>query len=297
MKPKSCPRYHKLDQSPFYKLSSKKKLARLLYSSREKIKELSSTEDLYYVFDLPNERTGKIRKISAPRADLKLVQKRIADLLQRVVPPDFLFSPVKGRSYVDNASIHRGANSVCLLDIADFYPSCRQDRVKSFFQHKLKCSADVAAILRNLTCFKTALPQGSPCSPILAFLAYSDMWEELDEIARDQGCVFTAYVDDLTVSGKNVSPSLIWRLKLAMHNYGHRTNKRKERLKYQRPAEITGVVLRADSLHPPNRQRLLLAKALEAQRAAAHNADGGTSFDGQVRSRKSQISQIVSRNS
>ena len=108
--PKKRDSYHGERDSPFFRLRSKAKLASLLFISLEKLKALASADDLYFEFE-KSKSSGGIRKISAPRDDLKAVQRRIANLLMRIAPPDYLFAPVAGRSYVDNAAQHLGATS------------------------------------------------------------------------------------------------------------------------------------------------------------------------------------------
>lgn len=88
--------------SPFFRLRSRAKLAKLLHVSRPKLESLARTQGLYHQFEKP-KASGGVRLINAPRADLKAVQARIANLLHRIAPPDYLFAPVSGRSYVDNA--------------------------------------------------------------------------------------------------------------------------------------------------------------------------------------------------
>ena len=101
-------RKHKLRDSPFFRLRSKSKLARLLLVSSKKLKRLADLEGGYIKFQKP-KKNGEMRDISAPIAPLKATQRRIADLLSRIIPPDYLFAPVEGRSYVDNAARHIGA--------------------------------------------------------------------------------------------------------------------------------------------------------------------------------------------
>ncbi|MEO9604392.1 MAG: RNA-directed DNA polymerase, partial [Lentilitoribacter sp.] len=88
-----------------------------------------------------------MRDINAPIKPLKDVQTRIAVLLSRIAPPDYLFAPVADRSYVDNAAVHRGARSVRLLDIEDFFPSCTINKAIWFFRRGMECAPDVAVIL------------------------------------------------------------------------------------------------------------------------------------------------------
>lgn len=111
-------RYYKERESPFFRLRSKAKLASLLYVSERKLKALTKANNLYVTFPR-RKASGGFRIINAPREDLKKVQARIASLLQRIAPPNFLYAPVAGRSYVDNAAAHLAAKSICLLDIED----------------------------------------------------------------------------------------------------------------------------------------------------------------------------------
>ena len=210
--PKKPNKHHDERDSPFFRLRSRAKLASLLFINQAKLQTLArGAQDLYYQFQKPKS-SGGFRDINAPRPDLKAVQARIKDLLQRIAPPDYLFAPVSGRSYVDNAAAHRGASSVHLLDIEDFFPSCTANKVIWFFHKRMKCSPDVAAIIRGIVTREASLPQGSPCSPILAYLCYVDMWEEISRIVENAGCTLSVYADDLTISGETVPEAAIWEI-------------------------------------------------------------------------------------
>ena len=92
------------------------------------------------------------------------------------------------------------------------------------------------------------MPQGSPCSPILAYLCYVDMWEEIERLVSESGCKLSVYADDLTISGEIVPESLIWDIKKTLFRHGFRHKPSKERSKIKKPAEITGVILQGDRL-------------------------------------------------
>lgn len=293
--PKKADKYHGERDSPFFRLRSRAKLASLLYISPAKLTALASERDPYFQFTKPKS-FGGIREISAPRDDLKAVQARIADLLRRIAPPDYLFAPVARRSYVDNAAAHLGAHSIRLLDIEDFFPSCTANKVIWFFHKRMQCSPDVAAIIRGLVTRKSSLPQGSPCSPILAYLCYVDMWEEISCIVESAGCALSVYADDLTISGKTVPEAAIWQIKKVLRRHGHRYNTSKERSKRERPAEITGVILRPDGLHAPNR---LHKKLYEIRRGLgeASSHEHKATLKAEARGREAQMNQVTSRNS
>lgn len=177
-----------LRDSPFFRMRSRKKLAALLNVSESALENICKRDDLYvrcwkhkrekdsWLRTAPcPDVTAHYRPIDIPDSGLKALQSRIADLLARVTPPDWLFSPVKGRSYVDNAARHRGNRAFWLLDIADYFPSCTANSIAHFFRCKLECSPDVTAIMVHLSTWQQCLPQGSPCSPVLAYFSNLDL--------------------------------------------------------------------------------------------------------------------------
>ena len=293
------PKYHNERDSYFFRLRSKKKLADLLFSSPSKLSKLAKElpSDLYKEFEKEKKNGGGSRKVSAPRHDLKEVQTRISSLLMRIAPPDWLFSPVKGRSYVDNARPHAGARAVRLLDIEDFFPNCTGNKVIWYFKNRMECSSDVAVILKNLVTKDDVLPSGSPCSPILAYLSYIDMWKEIEEVVNSANCTLSVYVDDLTISGSTVPEEAIWNIKKILNKHGHNYHKAKERKKWLKPAEVTGVIVdHKGLLLVPNRQHKAQAIA-RRQLNKKCNKEQRASLLAQLHGRNAQMKQITSGNS
>lgn len=287
-------RRHSLRDSPFFRLRSKAKLARVLLVSPKKLKRLSCLEGGYIKFQKP-KKNGDMRNISAPIAPLKATQARIADLLSRIAPPDYLFAPVEGRSYVDNAARHIGARSVRLLDIEDFFPSCTINKVIWFFRSRMECSTDVAVILARIATDGGVLPQGSPCSPILAYFAYIDMWEEIDAAVVSAGCVLSVYADDLTISGETVPEAIIWDLKRTLRRHGHQYAPKKERARRDRPSEVTGVILTREGVAAPNRQRQKIHVVRDGLRSTK-STEQTKRLEAQLRGRLAQLNQINAGN-
>lgn len=244
-----------LDQCALYRCSTRKKLFKLLQTSSEKFAELKAAPDLYKPLR-KKKKDGTFRPVLAPRGDLKRIQRRIGELLLRVKTPDNLMSPVRGRSNIDNAARHRGAAAFHLLDIEDFYPSCTASKVAWFFGKYLGCPPDVVKVLLDLTTLNGVLPAGSPASPSLAFWAYADMWDEIDQLTRDAGCQVSVYVDDITVSGQSVPGVLIHAIKERLAHHGHSFKASKEIGQINAPVVVTGVVVRDRTLLMPNVQHL-----------------------------------------
>lgn len=242
---------HPLNQSSIYKLSTKKRLTEILGISKDELNRLTRGKDLYKEWDEINEK-GKVRHIENPCHDLKQVQRRISKLLSRIVPPAFLFCPVKGRSYIKNAKQHVGQRNVCCLDIKSYFTMTLSRRVYWFFHSYMHCSQDVAGILTALSTVNGHLPTGSPLSPILAYFSHIDMWEDISNFVREKGCILTVYMDDITVSGENVSSELMWKIRRRIYSSGLSYHKAK---RYNSKfSEITGVVVRDGKVALPNRQ-------------------------------------------
>lgn len=261
------PRSYPLACSPLYQMPSKRKLAILLGVSMSDLRRLSGHEHLYTHFPV-KKKDGTSRIVDNPRDQLKRVQRRLSGLLGRIAAPNVLFCPVKGRSYVDNAAHHRNGRVVHSLDIKKYFPSTARRRVYWFFNSVLRCPPDVATILARIACCDDHLATGSPLSPILAYYAHIDVWEEVARLASAHDCNLSIYIDDVTVSGIRVPGTLLWEIKKVIHASGLRYHKEKRAV--DRPCEVTGVVLRAGRLCVPNRQH---KKLREARRQKDRNPD------------------------
>ena len=209
----------------------------------------------------------------------------------RVEPPDFLFSPVKGRSYVQNAAHHVGSRAFWLLDVANYFPSCTANNVARFFHRDLECSPDVTAVLVKITTFGGCLPQGSPCSPILAYYLNRPMWLAVQKCVEQSGCKLSVYADDITVSGEIVLKSVIWEIKKIIHGSGLTLKKSKEVSLINSQADITGVIVKRDGTHLPNRQLKKLVE-LEKERGKMLDPKLRAKLDNQIAGRLAQRRQI-----
>lgn len=294
---------YQLKDSPFYRLRSRKRLAEHLRVSKETLDEISKSSELYvrrwkhkkhdhWLKQPPDqEQVENYRPIDIPDQRLKSMQGRISEFLSRVAAPDFLFSPVKGRSYVENAARHRDAKAFWLLDVADYFPSCSANNVARFFSKELQCSPDVTAVLVHLTTLNGCLPQGSPCSPILAYYSNSHIWLVVDRLVTRAGCTLSLYADDITISGEVVPKSLVWEVKKLIFSNGLRLKKSKEVSLINSPADITGVIVKNGATYLPNRQFKRLAE-IKRERASATSPKVRARLDNQISGRLAQRRQV-----
>jgi hypothetical protein len=263
---------HPIDQSQLYAIQSRAKLAGLFGLTRATLDDVLAMERPYSTRPFEENRNGriKVRIIHEPRGALRPIHVVVRKTLSRIEPPDFLFRPVKRRSYVTNAAQHAGAKEIRKLDIHTYFPSTPRQRVKWFFHRIMRCSPDVAAILAQLLTVDEHLATGSTASPILSFFAFYDMWLAIDRIATDAGCLLTVYMDDIAVSGDEVPDRVMWEIKKQIHRCGLKYHK--ERRYMRGVGEVTGSLIKEGQLLVPNRQlrkaydtRMALGLAAEAE--------------------------------
>lgn len=59
---------------------------------------------------------------------------------------------------------------------------------------------NVATVLAKIACDENALPQGSPCSPVISNLVAHVLDMHIVRLASQAGCTYTRHADDLTFS-------------------------------------------------------------------------------------------------
>ncbi len=163
----------------------------------------------YTTFDIDKKSGGK-RTINAPEPKLKKLQSHLSHSLYQCLaeiekergakPISFGFR--RDRSIAENAARHKRKRWVLNLDLQDFFPSFNFGRVRGFF---LKDKAfglhpEVATTIAQIACDGTALPQGSPCSPVISELIAQILDMRLVRLAKKYGVTYTRYADDITFS-------------------------------------------------------------------------------------------------
>ena len=247
-------RFHPINQSRFYAVRSRARLATFFGLTRKTLDELLAAERPYSDRSLTLTRNGKskTRQIQEPRNGLRLVHKTVMQALSRIEPPDFLFCPVKRRSYVDNAARHVNAKEIRTLDISNYFISTPRRRVYWFFNSVMNCSPDVSSVLAQLLTVDGHLATGSTVSPILSFFAFFDMWHDIHNIVGAAGCTLSVYVDDLTISGDAVPERVVWAVRKEIHKRGLIYHKEKHFTGGD--GEVTGAFINNGLLKLPNRQ-------------------------------------------
>lgn len=256
-------RGYAIDQSPIYKLCSKRKLATILQIEYDSL--LHANDFINYTVSEIEKASGGFRTIYDPCRELKQVQRRIKNLLSRISIPNWVFSGCKGVCHVDNGKYHEHSVYFIQSDLHAFYDSCSRESVYRLFKDRFKCSSDVSALLSDLTTLtledgSTVIPTGSPCAQLVAFLAYQDMFNELHNLASNHDYKFSLYVDDLTFSSKTpFSNPAIFKKKLLqiVKRYGHSLSLSKTAYRGADETKIvTGVAITKEGVSAiPNKLR------------------------------------------
>lgn len=159
------------------------------------------------------KKNGGTRIIYAPNKQLKLIQKRIAEILNELYTPKFItHGYTKGRSIVSNATVHKNKTCVLNIDLKDFFDTIHIGRVIGLFKSKPFCfNADIANQLAYLVCYKRRLPQGAPTSPIISNFICRRLDNDLIKLTSKYKIVCTRYCDDITISTdfNSLPPSIL----------------------------------------------------------------------------------------
>jgi RNA-directed DNA polymerase len=177
-------------------------LAYIIFKLSDKLK--------YKTFEIP-KKGGGTRTISAPVAQLKVLQRRLANVLYQCQVEIDALKPAKkslshgfkkSHSIITNAKPHKNRRYVLNLDIADFFPSINFGRVRGFFwkSSDFRLHEDVATVIAQIACHKNSLPQGSPCSPIISNMVAHLLDLRMARIAKGNRCTYSRYADDITFS-------------------------------------------------------------------------------------------------
>jgi len=257
-------KFYPLNQSPLYKLKSRRKLAALFNITLKELESLANRPDNYRVFTI-GKAANKPRQVEEPKPYIERLHRRLFNLLRRIEPPAYLHSGIKGKSYITNAQVHIGAETLITLDIRKFFPSTMGWHVFEFFNEVLLCSSDVAGLLTKLSTCNNHVPTGSCLSQVLAFYAHYHMFEEMNSYVRSSGLVMTCYVDDIAISGNSANKSVLYDIRGMLKKRGLMSHPNKERVyKKGTPKEVTGSIVIKDELRLPNRKHKLIHDEIDA---------------------------------
>jgi hypothetical protein len=217
----------------------------------------------------PKLLNGKIRDIQEPKRRLQKLHLRVHKLLSRVEVPSYLHSAVRGRSYLTNANAHDPAVPAIKIDVKKFFQSVPREAIRRFFSDTLMCRSDVAGLLSDILTYRAHLPTGSSASPIMAYYAFKQMFDQIEALARLRRVDMTCYVDDMTMSGANATRQLLYEVHKLVATHGLRTHKM-HYFRANQPRVITGVCGTRAGRRVPNKLHLRIKQGFDRWRDAAN---------------------------
>ena len=265
----------------FFKLKTRQDVADLLEISDYQLRYhlYISPKKAYTTFTIP-KKSGESRIIHTPVTPLKIIQKKLNQVLRCVYQPKAsTHGFAVGRSIITNASQHLRQRYILNLDIKDFFPSINFGRVRGLYMAlPYHCTEEVATVLAQICCYENQLPQGAPTSPIVSNMICASLDSQLQKLAKKYQCIYTRYADDITFSTSKPKfpPQLSYfsdkleklvigdELEQIIEKNGFLINESKTRLKtrYKRQ-EVTGITV--------NEKLNIKRKAIRQVRAMLHS--------------------------
>ena len=238
--------------------------SQLIYHTSRKFEKKRYSE-----FKIP-KKSGQHRLILAPITSLKIIQRKLSQILYSVYEPKAsVHGFVSDRSILTNAQQHSNKRYVLNIDLEDFFHTIHFGRVKGMFMKPpYNLPETVAVILAKISCHiqsvgevsTSVLPQGAPSSPIISNMICSRLDSELRRLSKESRCFYTRYCDDITFSTRlsKMSNDLILlggtdgrsslhlgeKLKSIIKENGFQINERKTRLQHKSSRqEVTGLIV------------------------------------------------------
>ncbi|PHN22703.1 reverse transcriptase domain-containing protein [Pseudomonas sp. ICMP 561] len=181
-------------------------LASILNTSYKKIAyfyyEVDYSKKRYYEnFEIP-KKNGNKRTISAPLAQLKNLQKKIAVLLGELyIPNPNAHGFIAEKSIITNAKIHTRKKYVFNVDLNDFFNTITFPRVFGLLTSQpYLINEKVASVIAHLCTLDGCLPQGAPTSPVISNMICQKLDRQLSRLAFTHRAVYSRYADDLSFS-------------------------------------------------------------------------------------------------
>ena len=245
----------------FLKLQNRDDIAQLLQLTTKQLNfhlYVLPSQKKYKVFTIP-KKAGGSRQILAPSSPIKIIQRKLKQVLETVYKPKAATHGfVAGRSIVSNARLHKKRRYVLNLDLENYFPTIHFGRVRGMFMgNPYNLNDEVATILAQICCYKGALPQGAPTSPIISNMICSRLDAKLQQLAKEYQCTYSRYADDITFSTNRAKfPSALAylsdigqvevgdELSSLIEENGFQINPKKTRLQVrQQRQEVTGLTV------------------------------------------------------
>lgn len=247
---------YELERSPLAQKPTQRDIGLLVRETRDDLQKLATPRfKEQFLVRRTVTSGGKKRALVYPDGRLRAVHERLKFHLNKIVQPSYLMSPRKGRSQRDNAAAHIDAVQYLTLDIQQFYPSTTRSMIRRSLIDQFGMSGDVAGLIAHIATADDRACFGSPLTPVLMTLVHRPMFDAIADLCAEHGLAYSVWVDDLTVSGDEISGAFVVALRNCIARHGLRSHK----LDYRtgnRAVFITGVGVVGRELIVPYRTEL-----------------------------------------
>lgn len=208
--------------------------------------------DKYYkTYYIKKKYGNKQRLIASPNYEIKAIQSwLLRNILNKVEISDRATGFVSQKNIKDNATYHQEKKFILCVDIVDFFPSIKKDKILERLKLVLNDS-DLAYFVSEICTYQNYLPQGGVTSPILSNIVFKPIDDEIKNLCDESGIVYSRYADDLCFSS-NYSKELLEikeKISIILRDQGFELNEDKTRLmtgKYKKI--VTGLYLNSGNI-------------------------------------------------
>lgn len=193
---------------------------------------------------------AKYRTITAPDETLKREQRRILDeVLSKVKISDRAFGFTQDRDIKSNAHEHIDSQWILEMDLKDFFDTITREHVMTaLIRNGIdKCEAEY---ISDVCTWKGTTPQGAPTSPTLSNIVCKPMDKKLRRLAKENGCIYSRYADDIAISSKDkdngyaILKGMEGSIESIIQKAGFKLNKQKTQIVgSHRKQSVTGVTV------------------------------------------------------
>ncbi|HEV7702370.1 MAG TPA: reverse transcriptase family protein [Candidatus Paceibacterota bacterium] len=215
---------NKLKKYSYIKINTKDELVKRLQMPLEFLEETAKYIDIHWdkIVKTKKKKTGEIKSRDIYDGSYKLreihnsIKKNILD---RYDFPEEFVGGLKKRNLILNATPHVSKRYVGSFDIEKFFPSIKPKQISQAFRRE-GCTPQVADLLTKLVSVQDHVPQGFATSTHVALLTLLPVNSELKKLFSKHGFVYTLWIDDLNISGKNDIYPIVPEIKTVFKKHG-----------------------------------------------------------------------------
>ena len=231
-------------------------LAKLLGLKDEVLARIvNDSRSFYYNYSIP-KRQGGYREISSPFPVLLEAQKWIYQniLIKQPLHPNSMGFR-QNISVVDNAKMHLNRPVILKMDIENFFPSIKLNRIISIFRN-LGYTKKISYYLASICSLYRVLPQGGATSPAISNIITKRLDYRLSGLALKFDLKYSRYADDFTFSGKAIPVRVIDYIESIVKDESFSINKNKTKLLNENKQKIiTGISISSGKLTIPKKRK------------------------------------------